>query len=123
MAKQKVREAEREAQIALTRGQETRRLQVQTASYGDNVLKMEYLDEEAEEEERLLEEMTRGYIMDDFEFGIQSKSALPRQSRSGSLSSKLWEGPTTSSARAVFPKPRSALGFDKFRTWFNINAD
>ncbi|GKZ51347.1 hypothetical protein AbraIFM66951_005494, partial [Aspergillus brasiliensis] len=98
MAKQKVREAEREAQIALTRGQETRRLQVQTASYGDNVLKMEYLDEEAEEEERLLEEMTRGYIMDDFEFGIQSKSALPRQSRSGSLSSKLWEGPTTSSA-------------------------
>ncbi|PYH41883.1 uncharacterized protein BP01DRAFT_386021 [Aspergillus saccharolyticus JOP 1030-1] len=38
-----------------------------------------YLDDDAEEEERLLEEMTRGYVMDEFEFGILSKSALPRQ--------------------------------------------
>ncbi|PYI17763.1 hypothetical protein BO99DRAFT_337024 [Aspergillus violaceofuscus CBS 115571] len=44
----------------------------------------EYVDDEAEEEERLLEEMTRGYIMDEFEFGVQSKSALPRQPVSSS---------------------------------------
>ncbi|GLA32999.1 hypothetical protein AnigIFM63326_001869 [Aspergillus niger] len=96
MAKQKVREAEREAQIALTRGQETQRLQEQPAFDGVNDLRTGYLDEEAEEEERLLEEMTRGYVMDDFEFGIQSKSALPRQSRSGSLSGRMRDGPTTS---------------------------
>ncbi|BCS02442.1 uncharacterized protein AKAW2_60706S [Aspergillus luchuensis] len=96
IAKQKVREAEREAQIALTRGQETQRLQEQPAYDGVNDIRTDYLDEEAEEEERLLEEMTRGYVMDDFEFGIQSKSALPRQSRSGSLSSKLRDGSTAS---------------------------
>ncbi|OJK03327.1 hypothetical protein ASPACDRAFT_22797 [Aspergillus aculeatus ATCC 16872] len=38
-----------------------------------------YVADEVEEEERLLEEMTRGYIMDEFEFGVHSKSALPRQ--------------------------------------------
>ncbi|RAH73596.1 uncharacterized protein BO66DRAFT_408538 [Aspergillus aculeatinus CBS 121060] len=43
-----------------------------------------YVDDEVEEEERLLEEMTRGYIMDEFEFGVQSKSALPRQPVSSS---------------------------------------
>ncbi|PYI09076.1 hypothetical protein BO78DRAFT_405269 [Aspergillus sclerotiicarbonarius CBS 121057] len=96
MAKQKVREAEREAQLALTRGREMRRIQEQTAFDSVSGLESEYLDEEAEEEERLLEEMTRGYVMDDFEFGIQSKSALPRQSGSSSFPGKMWESLNTS---------------------------
>ncbi|RAL65271.1 hypothetical protein DID88_000841 [Monilinia fructigena] len=40
---------------------------------------------------RMLDEMTRGYVMDDFEFGLQSKSALPRESdSSGSFSGRTW---------------------------------
>ncbi|KAL3456322.1 hypothetical protein BJX64DRAFT_46664 [Aspergillus heterothallicus] len=80
MAKQKVREAELEAEVAMTRGRELRRVQEQEMLFSLKDPELDYLDEEAEEEERLLEEMTKGYVMDDFEFDLQSKSALPRQS-------------------------------------------
>ncbi|KAL4819046.1 hypothetical protein BDW67DRAFT_148140 [Aspergillus spinulosporus] len=90
IAKQKVREAEREAEVAMTRGSELRRAQEESL---DNVndAGLDYFDEEAEEEERLLEEMTRGYVMDDFEFDLQSKSALPRQSALSGFSQNTWE--------------------------------
>ncbi|XHG02816.1 hypothetical protein AWENTII_006142 [Aspergillus wentii] len=93
LAKQKVREAEREAEVAMTRGREMRRFQDQEQPY---TFDSDYLDEEAEEEERLLEEMTREYVMDDFEFDIQSKSALPRQSDSSSFSGRTWESSAAS---------------------------
>lgn len=44
----------------------------------------------SEEEERLLEEMTRGYVFDDFSFDNKSKSALPRQSDSSNTSGRTW---------------------------------
>jgi hypothetical protein len=85
-ARQKVREAEREDLML-----EQRRLQDEKATRKrENSVELDYLDNEAEEEERLLEEMTRSYGMDDFEFGIQSKSALPHQSDSSVLSDKTW---------------------------------
>ncbi|KAJ5178926.1 hypothetical protein N7492_002136 [Penicillium capsulatum] len=96
LAKQRVREAEKEAEVAMNRGREMRRFQ------GDDLLghsvgrDSDYLDEEAEEEERLLEEMTKGYVMDDFEFGIQSKSALPRESDSSNMSGRTWESSAAS---------------------------
>ncbi|KAL4889121.1 hypothetical protein BDV59DRAFT_205541 [Aspergillus ambiguus] len=96
LAKQKVREAEKEAEFAMNRGRELRRLQEQAAFDTSNGPTSDYLDEEAEEEERILEEMTRGYIMDDFEFDIQSKSALPRQSDSSSFSGRTWESSAAS---------------------------
>ncbi|KAL4923203.1 uncharacterized protein BDV17DRAFT_17187 [Aspergillus undulatus] len=95
LAKQKVREAEREAEVAMTRGRELRQAKELETSDNRNDLELDYLDEEAEEEERLLEEMTRGYVMDDFEFDIQSKSALPRQSISSGSSRSTWENPAT----------------------------
>lgn len=50
-----------------------------------------YDDEaEAEEEERLLEEMTQGYGFGEFYFDKQSKSALPRQSDSSGFSGRTW---------------------------------
>lgn len=98
LAKQKVREAEREAEDALTRGREMRRIQEQTMLDQSEGNDPEYLDEEAEEEERLLEEMTRGYVMDDFEY---SKSALPRQSDSSSVSGKTWESSAASNTTAA----------------------
>lgn len=45
-------------------------------------------DETTEEEERLLDEMTQGYVFDDFRFDHKSKSALPRQSDSSSFTSR-----------------------------------
>ena len=55
----------------------------------DNVTGEEYLDEDTtEEEERLLDEMTQGFVFDDFHFDGKSKSALPRQSDSSSFSNR-----------------------------------
>ncbi|KAJ5637290.1 hypothetical protein N7490_007169 [Penicillium lividum] len=96
LAKQRVREAEREAEVAMNRGREIRRFQEQNILENPMERHSDYLDEEAEEEERLLEEMTKGYVMDDFEFGIQSKSALPRESDSSNMSGRTWESSAAS---------------------------
>ncbi|KAJ5150992.1 uncharacterized protein N7482_010244 [Penicillium canariense] len=96
LAKQRVREAEREAEAAMNRGREFRHIQEQAVLENPVGRNSDYLDEEAEEEERLLEEMTKGYVMDDFEFGIQSKSALPRESDSSNLSGRTWESSAAS---------------------------
>lgn len=96
LAKQRVREAEREAEVAMNRGREIRRIQEQGLLGKPPGRDSDYLDEEAEEEERLLEEMTKGYVMDDFEFGLQSKSALPRESDSSNLSGRTWESSAAS---------------------------
>jgi hypothetical protein len=84
-ARQKVREAEQEDLVQEQRiGQEEQLVTRQR----DNSVALDYLDEEAAEEERLLEEMTKGYIMDDFQFGVQSKSAVPHHSDSSVLSGR-----------------------------------
>ena len=57
---------------------------------------LDYLDEEAEEEERLLEQMTKGYIMDDLQLGIQSKTALCHQSDGSNFSGRKWSSSNTS---------------------------
>ena len=91
LAKQRVRDAEREAAIVTAREHEKRR----RLGQHDNVAKLEalevsYEDNEAEEEERLLEEMTREYILDDAEYGLSSKSTVPRKSDSSGLSGRTW---------------------------------
>lgn len=101
LAKQRVREAEREAEVAMSRGREMRRIQEQNILGHSVDRSSDYFDEEAEEEERLLEEMTKGYVMDDFEFGIQSKSALPRESDSSNVSGRTWESSAASNITGV----------------------
>lgn len=109
IAKEMVREAEREAAILLAMDREKRRLE-DKSSKRDSI-DMDYGDDEEEEEERMLEEMTRDYIMDDSEYDIQSKSALPRQSDSSGFSGRTWassiSNPTTAgtplSTVAEFP--------------------
>ena len=94
IAKQLVREAEREAAASQQRQRPAVKQQpnsVVKQQEETNSADADYLDEEAEEEERLLEEMTKGYVMDEFEFNIQSKSALPRKSDSSSnFSGRTW---------------------------------
>lgn len=100
LAKEMVREVERESEREATATEQSRRVTPsprepmehlpasKVEADDDDHITSEYLDEEAEEEERLLEEMTRGYIMDDFVFNIQTKSALPRTSDSSSFSGR-----------------------------------
>ena len=85
LAKENIREAERETTISLAKERERERLQGAIDS-----IDMDYdYDDEADEEERMLEEMTRDYIMDD-EYDLQTKSALPRQSDSSGFSGRTW---------------------------------
>lgn len=95
LAKQRIRDTERETAIQLARDRERIRLLQQKRDPRQG-----YNDEgnESEEEERMLEEMTKGYAMDDFEFGLQSKSALPRESDSSGFSGKTWNGSVSSNA-------------------------
>ncbi|KAL8806640.1 MAG: hypothetical protein Q9200_004955 [Gallowayella weberi] len=86
LAKERVREVEREAAIAAAKDRERKRLQGKAKardSIGSGLS-----DDEVDDEERMLEEMTRGYILDSDD--VQSKSALPRQSDSSGFSGRTW---------------------------------
>ena len=89
LAKERVRQSEREAAIEEARDKERRRL-LQKQQDQQNGMEEDFEGNESEEEERMLEEMTRGFVMDDFEFGLQSKSALPRESDSSGFSGRTW---------------------------------
>ena len=89
LAKERVRQTEREAAIQEARDKEKKRL-LRQEQERQTALEEEYNGNESEEEERMLEEMTRGYVMDEFEFGLQSKSALPRESDSSGFSGRTW---------------------------------
>ncbi|KAG8532566.1 uncharacterized protein KY384_002443 [Bacidia gigantensis] len=112
VAKENVREAEREAAVAQAQGKEKGRLQnltVQRDSIDDD-----FGDYEGDEEERLLEEMTRGFVLGDAEFDEQTKSALPRQSDSSGFSgrtmgSSFGSNPTTAGTSLSTVAEASAL--------------
>ncbi|KAK5198110.1 hypothetical protein LTR92_002355 [Exophiala xenobiotica] len=57
----------------------------------------------SDEEERILEEMTKGYVFDDFSYDNKSKSALPRQSDSSTISGRTWASsiPSTTTTNAT----------------------
>ncbi|KAH3953835.1 hypothetical protein HBI24_123400 [Parastagonospora nodorum] len=99
LAKERVREAEREEAIAAAKYR-----------YKETQLRNEALphvresadvgfSEEAEEEERLLDEMTE-YMLDGFDFDLQTKSSLPRQSDSSGFSGSTY-GSSVSSHRTT----------------------
>jgi hypothetical protein len=99
IAKQRVREAEMEAQAVMARGLQQRlMMQDESALVSTYNADADYIDEEAEEEERILEEMTKGYVMDDFEFNLHTKTALPRQSDSSTVSGRTWGSSITSTS-------------------------
>ncbi|KAL1958084.1 hypothetical protein VTO42DRAFT_5124 [Malbranchea cinnamomea] len=96
LAKQRVREAEREAQALSARDVERRRVRRETLHRDLTAVDSQYDDYEAEEEDRILEE-----IMDDFDFDIDSKSALPRQSGSSSFSGRITGSSVSSNFKAI----------------------
>ncbi|KAF2259458.1 hypothetical protein CC78DRAFT_621023 [Lojkania enalia] len=85
LAKERVREAEREEAIAAAkyRYKETQ-LRNEALPHVRESAEFNYRDEE-EEDERLFDEM-REYILDGFDFDLQTKSSLPRQSDSSDFS-------------------------------------
>ncbi|KAJ8104806.1 hypothetical protein OPT61_g10556 [Boeremia exigua] len=86
LAKERVREAEREEAIAAAKYRfKESQLQGKTLPHVRESAEL-MLNDEAEEEERLLDEMTREYMLDGFDFDLQTKSSLPRQSDSSGFS-------------------------------------
>ncbi|KAF2273906.1 uncharacterized protein EI97DRAFT_435552 [Westerdykella ornata] len=90
----------REIELAKERADEAERDQVIAAAkyhYAESQVRKQALPHvresaefdfqgEAEEEERLLDEMTREYMLEGFDFDLQTKSSLPRQSDSSGFS-------------------------------------
>ncbi|KAI1421190.1 hypothetical protein F5Y12DRAFT_718763 [Xylaria sp. FL1777] len=92
LAKERVRQTEREAAIEMARERERQRqmsFSQQSQTYGGDFFDANDSDEE---EERMLEEMTRGYVMEDFSLGRQSRfqSSVPRESDSSGFTSRTW---------------------------------
>ncbi|KAI1118491.1 hypothetical protein F5Y14DRAFT_438480 [Nemania sp. NC0429] len=91
-AEELVRQTEREAAMEMARQRERQRqasLSHQSESYGGDFFDANDSDEE---EERMLEEMTRGYAMEDFTLNQQhrSQTSVPRESNSSGLTSRTW---------------------------------
>lgn len=100
VAKERVREAEREMAIeaAKRRDREMRTRGESLPHVRDGSVDLGDENSDADDEERILDEMTQDYMLDDFDFGLQSKSALPRQSDSSTFSGSTWHS-SMSSAR------------------------
>ncbi|ORY56355.1 uncharacterized protein BCR38DRAFT_117769 [Pseudomassariella vexata] len=98
LAKERVRERERDAAIELARERERQRLMEN--SHDAQTFGEPYVGNDSdEEEERMLEEMTRGYVMDDFPFGQLSEpqsNHMPRESDSSGVTQRTWQSSTGS---------------------------
>ncbi|KAJ2984910.1 hypothetical protein NUW58_g5813 [Xylaria curta] len=92
IAKELVRQTEREVAIETAREHERQRqlaLGQHSQTYGGGFFDANDSDEE---EERMLEEMTREYVMEDFTLSQQTRyqSRVPRESDSSGLTSRTW---------------------------------
>ncbi|KAI1171005.1 hypothetical protein F4777DRAFT_591562 [Nemania sp. FL0916] len=98
LAKELVRRTEREAALELARERERQRqmsLGQQSQTYGGGFFDANDSDED---EERMLEEMAKGYVMEDFTLEQPSRyqSSVPRESDSSGLTSRTWHSSTGS---------------------------
>jgi hypothetical protein len=95
LAKERVREAEREEAIAAAkyRYKETQ-LRNEGLPHVRESAEFNFQDEA--EEERLLDEITREYMLDGFDFDLQTKSSLPRQSDSSGFSGSTYNSSVSS---------------------------
>ncbi|KAI6363542.1 hypothetical protein MCOR25_005900 [Pyricularia grisea] len=101
LAKERVRESEREA-LQLANDRE-RRLREQLQAEDDEE-PSDFLDaNDSDEEERILEEMTKGYVIEDFSFGPGSRTRpnIPRASDSSEGTSRTWHTSTGSNPQTA----------------------
>ncbi|KAF4475503.1 Translation factor GUF1 [Colletotrichum fructicola Nara gc5] len=92
LAKERVRQTERE--VYEQESERERRVQGQQKPDGDLIHEDFYDDGSSDEEERILEEMTRGFSIDDFSFNQASRSSAARHSGS-SDAQQTWQVPGT----------------------------
>ncbi|KAL9093499.1 MAG: hypothetical protein Q9165_003894 [Trypethelium subeluteriae] len=98
LARERVQEAKREEVIQAAKERERKRvLEENSIPYVRESVAIPYGNQDADDEERMLEEMTREYLDDGFDFGLQNKSALPRESDSSGYTRSTWD----SSGRAT----------------------
>ena len=91
LAKERSQEVERETAVTFAVEQEkSRQTEDPVVRKRSDSVDLDYDEDEAEDEERLLEEMTREYVLDDTEYNMQTKSALPRTSDSSGFSGRTW---------------------------------
>ncbi|CCU77877.1 hypothetical protein BGHDH14_bgh04850 [Blumeria hordei DH14] len=76
LAKERVRQSEREAAVQIAHERERIRIQQQ---HLQDVIEDGYDSNESEEEERILEEMTRDYAMENFDIDLYGGAALLRE--------------------------------------------
>lgn len=94
LAKERVRQSELEMQrLATDRNRRMKALQEEEQTLPGGFYNGNDSDEE---EERILEEMTDGYAIEDFAFDEQSNIRLPRESDSSELTSRTWHSSTVS---------------------------
>ncbi|KAI1270425.1 hypothetical protein F5Y18DRAFT_12877 [Xylariaceae sp. FL1019] len=120
LAKERVRETERETAIQLARERERQR---QLSIGGDSqTYGGDFFDaNDSDEEERMLEEMTREYVMEDFALGKKSRShsSVPRESDSSGLTSRTWHSsggsnpPTTSTTLSMVSEKTASNSFHR----------
>ncbi|RYP86406.1 hypothetical protein DL770_004911 [Monosporascus sp. CRB-9-2] len=114
LVKERVQQAEREAAINLARERERQR---QLSTSGDSqTFGVEYDGNDSEEEERMLDELTKDYAVGDYSFGQQSQqiSNGTRASDSSGLTSRTWHSsmgsnpPTATTLSTVTEMPSPA---------------
>ncbi|KAH7081700.1 hypothetical protein BKA63DRAFT_463033 [Paraphoma chrysanthemicola] len=96
LAKERVREAEREEAIAAAKYhyKETQ-LRNQALPHVRESAELNF-DDEAAEEERILDQVMEEYMLEGFDFGLQAKSSLPRQSDSSGFSGSTYNSSVSS---------------------------
>ncbi|GKT50877.1 uncharacterized protein ColSpa_11058 [Colletotrichum spaethianum] len=117
LAKERVRQTEREA-FEQANGRE-RRTHSQTGQQpdGDVVHEDFYDDGSSDEEERILEEMTRDYSIDEFAFNLASHQVAARNSGSSNLAEPSWQATAVSTDTVnadAATSPTDAIATSKF---------
>ncbi|KAK0644376.1 hypothetical protein B0T16DRAFT_196182 [Cercophora newfieldiana] len=122
LARERVRESEREALILANEREKRLREQQQLEDEEYRKHSEDFYDgNDTDDEERILEEMTRGYIIEDFTFGKQPKPSVPRESDSSGWTNRTWHSSmgstpptattilTTVSEHVPLPQPTGPL--------------
>lgn len=94
LAKERVRQSELEMQRLAT--DRNRRMKALQEEEEQTLPEGFYNGNESDEEERMLEEMTDGYAIEDFAFGDEPKRRMPRESDSSEMTSRTWHSSTVS---------------------------
>ncbi|KAK2043202.1 MIT domain-containing protein [Colletotrichum somersetense] len=117
LAKERVRQNEREA-FEQANGREQRKQGLAEHQSDEDVIHEDFYDDgSSDEEERILEEMTHDYSVDEFAFNLASHQATDRNSGSSNLAESAWEAttaPTDTVAADVSTSPTDPSGATHF---------